>query len=91
MGEQLQAHWEGTAASHEIQLAASKNAEQLASALGNLTSTTQMELQQINNATHNIRENLSTSQGQGARVWYLILLSAFKVIGRGTPYLAPCL
>jgi len=90
MGEQLQAHWEGTAVSHKIQLAATKNAEQLASALGNLTSTTQMELQQINNATHNIRESLSTSQGQGARIWYSILLSAFRVIGRGMSYSAPC-
>lgn len=83
VGEQLQAHQEETAASYKIQLVTAKNAEQLASALGNLTSTAQAELQQISNATHNIRENLSISQGQGARIWYSILLNAFRVIGKG--------
>lgn len=91
VGEQLQAHWEETAASYKIQLAAAKNAEQLVSALGNLTSTTQEELQHINNATHIIRENLSTPQGHGARIWYSVLLHAFRVVGGGISYRAPCL
>ena len=86
MGEQLQAHREETAASYKIQLAATKNAEQLTSALENLTSITQEELRQINNTTHSIRENLLTPQGQGARVWYSILLNVFRVIGRGMSY-----
>lgn len=89
MGDQLQAHWEETATSYQIQLAATKNAEQLASVLGNLTSTTQEELRQINNVTHSIRENLSTPQGHGARIWYSILLHAFRVVGGGMPYRAP--
>jgi hypothetical protein len=89
VGEQLQAHWEGTAASYEIQLAAAKNAEQLASVLGSLTSTTQEELRQINNVTHNIRENLSKPQGHGARIWYSILLHAFRVVGGGMFYRTP--
>lgn len=83
MGEQLQAHWEETAASYTIQLAATKNAEQLATALGNLTFTTQAELQQINNTTLSIRDNLLASRGRGARIWYSILLNAFRIIGRG--------
>ena len=83
MGEQLQAHSEETAASYKIQLAASKNAEQLALVLENLTSTTQAELQQINNTTHSIRENLWATQGQGGRIGYSILLNAFRIIGRG--------
>lgn len=83
MGEQLHTHQEETAASYKVQLAAAKNAEQLASALGNLTSTTQAELQEINNATHSIRENLLASRGQGARIWYSLLLNAFRVIGKG--------
>jgi len=52
-------------------------------ALGSLTSTTQAELQQINSTTHSIRANLWASQGQDTRIWYSILLSAFRVIGRG--------
>lgn len=83
MGEQLQAHWEATAASYRIQLAATKNAEQLAIALENLTFTTQAELQQINNTTLSIKENLSAPQGQAARLWYSILINAFRIIGRG--------
>ena len=83
MGERLQAHLEETAATYDLQLAASKNAEQLASALGSLTSTAQAELQQINNTARSIQEDLRASQGHGARIWYSILLSAFKVIGRG--------
>ena len=90
MGEQLQVHWEETAASYKIQLAAAKNAEQLASALGNLTSTTQEELRQINNATHSIKENLSTPQGHGSRIWYSILFHAFRAAGGGMSYRAPC-
>ena len=83
MGEQLQAHREETATSYKVQLAATKNTERLVSALGELTSTTQAELQQINNTAHSIRENLRTTQGRGARIWYSILLSTFRVIGRG--------
>lgn len=88
MGEQLQSHREETAASYEIQLAAAKNAEQLASALGSLTSTTQAELQKINSTAHTIRENLWVTQGQGTRIWYSILLNVFRVIGKGIPHRA---
>ena len=91
MGDQLQAHQEETATSYKIQLAAAKNAEQLASVLGNLTSTTQEELQQIKNVTHSIRENLSTPQGHAARIWYSIILHVFRVVGGGMPSRAPCL
>jgi hypothetical protein len=88
MGEQLHAHREETATSYRIQLATTKNAEQLASALENLTSTTHAELLQINNATNSIRENLLAPQGRGARIWYSILLSTFRVIGGGISHYA---
>lgn len=91
MSEQLQAHWEETAASYTVQLAATKNAEQLATALENLTFTTQVELQQINDTTHSIRENLLAPRGQGARLWYSILIHAFRVIGRGVSRSGPFL
>jgi hypothetical protein len=87
VGERLQAHWEETAASYTIQLAATKNAEQLASALENLTITTQAELEQISNTTLNIKENLLAPRGRGARLWYSVLLSAFRIIGRGVSHL----
>lgn len=86
MGEQLQVHWEGTAASHSTQLAATKNAEQLAAALENLTFTTQAELQQISNTTLHIRENLLAPRGQGARLWYSMLINAFRIVGRGVSH-----
>jgi len=83
MGDQLQAQLEETTASYMIQLNATKNAERLALVLENLTSTTQVELQQINNATHTIRESLLVTQGRESRFWYSILLSGFRMIGRG--------
>ncbi|KAF9788596.1 hypothetical protein BJ322DRAFT_649215 [Thelephora terrestris] len=83
VGQQLQAHQEETAASYLVQLAATKNAEQLALALENLTSTTHVELQQISNATQRITESLSVPQGQATRIWYSILLGAFRIFGRG--------
>lgn len=86
VGEQLQAHREETAASYTIQLAATKNAEKLATALENLTFATQAELQQINNTTLSIRENLLAPQGRGARLWYSALVNAFRIIGRGVPH-----
>lgn len=86
MGEQVQAHWEETAASYTIQLAAKKNAEQLATALENLTFTTQAELQHINNTTLRIRENLLAPRGRGARLWYSIIINAFRIVGRGASH-----
>lgn len=83
MGDQLQVQLEGAVASHMIQLDATKNAERLASVLENLTSTTQVELQQINNATHTIRESLLVTQGREYRIWYSILLGGFRMIGGG--------
>jgi hypothetical protein len=83
VGEQLQAHREEIAASHSIHSAVTKNAEQLAIALENLTSTTQAELQQINNATHSIRENLIVPRGREVRIWDT-LLGAFRFAFRGT-------
>ena len=83
MGDQLQAQLEETVASYMIQLDATKNAERLAFVLENLTSTTQVELQQINNATHTIRESLLVTQGRESRIWYSILLSGFRLLGRG--------
>lgn len=91
MGGQLQAHLKEATAAYKIQLAAAENAEQLTSALGNLTSMTQEELQQINNATRSIRENLPVPLWQGAPIWYSVVLNMFRVIGRGMSYYASCL
>ena len=91
MGGQLQAHLKEAVAAYEIQLAAAENAEQLASALENLTLTTQEGLQQISNATHSIRENLPVPLWQGAPIWYSVVLDVFRTVGGGIPHYTPCL